>query len=579
MTWSLLGELGVTYAVPDGGVGLDSGLDYPVQLERAENQTYLIVDEIGLRKNLTTLTECRTLWVDVAGKVLFDSLAEGMTDTFGCLAGDGLALLRRTTWELQLLGRDAEVLRSIDLARHTQHMPRLVAWTRRGTFLVASLDVVYDVDLVELDRWGNLLWHLPRKDAVGCPTGVQLLDNDRLLVADEFGHVVVELRRDGSVAWQHGRKRHPARGPGLLSNPMGARESPNGRRLISDTRNHRLVQVESEGRECELDLRVDGELCSPTWADPTDDGHLLVCDAGNGRVFEIDERGRVIWQFGGATCGRRCLSYPRSVELMSDGSYLVADTGHDRIVRLGRDGSGSEDVVECSVNAEPALFWPRCVRRSATGMIVADARNSRILELSETGAIVNELAELRGASVTELDDPHDVRLLRNGHLLITDAGAKMVVEADWSGRVYWMAGPAGGERLRDPHSAQRLADGTILVSDTGNGRLVWLDDRARVAREMDAFRHGSHACRFHRPRYAEVCAEGVMLVVDSGNNRILAGNEDGELRWELSQIPDSPIPSLSQPRWAQLLSADEVVVSDHSHHRILHLRRRPEIGE
>jgi len=40
----------------------------------------------------------------------------------------------------------------------------------------------------------------------------------------------------------------------------------------------------------------------------------------------------------------------------------------------------------------------------------------------------------------------------------------------------------------------------------------------------------------------------------------------------LSGVPDSPISTLDQPRWAHLLAANEVLICDHYNHRILHLR-------
>lgn len=71
MSWSLLNEVGLDYA---GEESKGESLSFPVVLERAHDGTYLIVDEIGLRKNLPVRAECRTLHVDIGGEVLFDCL-------------------------------------------------------------------------------------------------------------------------------------------------------------------------------------------------------------------------------------------------------------------------------------------------------------------------------------------------------------------------------------------------------------------------------------------------------------------------------------------------------------------------
>jgi hypothetical protein len=37
-------------------------------------------------------------------------------------------------------------------------------------------------------------------------------------------------------------------------------------------------------------------------------------------------------------------------------------------------------------------------------------------------------------------------------------------------------------------------------------------------------------------------------------------------------MPGSKLPNLDQPRWAKLVNPNEIVVCDHFHHRVLHVR-------
>jgi hypothetical protein len=90
---------------------------------------------------------------------------------------------------------------------------------------------------------------------------------------------------------------------------------------------------------------------------------------------------------------------------------------------------------------------------------------------------------------------------------------------------------------------------------------------------FDAVRAESSVLRLNRPRYAEVHPDGAMVIVDTGQNRVLITTLTGHLIWEISDVPGSPLPRLHQPRWATLVSRDEVVISDHFHHRIVYLRR------
>jgi len=154
-----------------------------------------------------------------------------------------------------------------------------------------------------------------------------------------------------------------------------------------------------------------------------------------------------------------------------------------------------------------------------------------------------------------------------------DASLDLVVVVDWSGRVLWSAGRGSGPALSDPHSAQRLDDGSMLICDTGNHRVLRLDRDARVVSDVNMLRCGATRYRFNRPRHAEINDGGGWLVVDTGNNRILGADSEGEHAWELSQLPDSPIGWINQPRWARLIAPNELLVTDHLHHRVLHLTR------
>jgi hypothetical protein len=393
------------------------------------------------------------------------------------------------------------------------------------------------------------------------------LRNNHLLVADEFHHMVMELSRDGHALWSYGRRDYPSFEAGCLANPKAACGTGEGSRLIADTHNHRVLHVSPDGLVDEIRTQ-DGDLCSPTFVKYLGNRNLLICDGGNRRVLQIDEHGHTVWQYG-QTLGRsRSFSFPRSVQLLEQ-SYLVADTANNRVVEVGDGGIRNVCTRESS-----GLFWPRCARRLASGSyLIADARNSRIIEVSRQGKIIKELGKADLPRDIGLRDPHDVRLLKNGHLLLVDASANVVLECDWSGKIYRIVGgPDGHLTLSDPHSAQGLADGHTLICDTLNNRVIQIDEAGAVVLELEALRAGDEYLRLFRPRYVEYAPDGTIVIADSDNNRILAASLAGELLWELKHIPDSPLKSIHRPRWVHAISRNELIVSDHLNHRIIHLR-------
>jgi DNA-binding beta-propeller fold protein YncE len=571
MGWSLIKEagIGLNSGVP-AGTTRRSPLRHPVSATRADDGTYLIVDELGREKLVPYGFGCRTLRVDADHNILYDSLARGIEDGYGCLMDDGcLAILRRTNWELLILAPDAEITDRLRLATFSKRLPWSVSWTGRKTFLVVFVNQAYDLDIIEVDTEGRLLWSLPDKNRnIGMAMCAQLTRSNTVLVADPIRHVASEIDRDGNFLWQFGETKHPSRDIDHLSSPSSITRAKDGHSVIADTRNHRVLLLDARGTDCQM-LHHDGTFRDPVYAALLDNGNCLVCDTGNKRVIELDEQGYIVWDYGVPVVSRRLLSYPRSVDVNGSGGYLIADTAQDRIIELV-----GEHVREMPFNGQPGLFWPRCARMLPSGsLLIADARNGRIVEVSADGRVVNELTHIDLDGRRELQDPHDVRMLASGRLLITDSSQDLVVVTDWAGSIYSAVGGKGSGILKDPHSAQGLEDGGIIIADTGHNRIVVADSTGTVVHEFDTILDGAGRYRLHRPRYVEVTPGGTMVIADTGHNRILAATLEGGFLWELSTIPDSLQPLLNQPRWVRLIGEDEVVICDHFHHRILHLRQ------
>ena len=570
MVWSLIKEAGIslnTEASPY--TGKRSPLRCPVFAEQSDDGSYLIVDQLGTEKLVPYGFGCRTIRVDADHNILYDSLANGIEDGFGCLMDNGrVAILRRTNWELLIVSPNGVVIDRLRLATFSKRLPWSVSWTCNETFLIVFVNMAYDLDIVEIDSEGRLLWSLPTGGrCVGMPMSAQLTPANTVLVADAMRHVAMEMDRTGNIVWQFGETKHPSRDIDHLSSPGSFRRAKDGRSVFADTRNHRVLLLDAQRSDCQM-LHHDGTFRDPLYADLLNDGNCLVCDTGNKRVIELDEQGYIVWYYGAPVVSRRLLSYPRSVDVSGSGGYLIADTAQDRIIELV-----DEHVSEMPFKGQPRLFWPRCARMLPSGsLLIADARNRRVVEVSVDGEVLNQLTHIDLDGRRELEDPHDVRMLADGRLLITDSSQDLVVVTDWSGKVILAIGGKGAGVLKDPHSAQRLEDGGIIITDTGHSRIVVADATGAVVHAFDCIIDGAGQYRLHRPRYVEVTPSGTMVIADTGHNRILAATLKGEFLWELSTIPDSLQPLLNQPRWVRLIGEDEVVICDHFHHRILHLQ-------
>jgi DNA-binding beta-propeller fold protein YncE len=570
MIWSLIKEAGIGVnndTPPD--TNKRSPLRHPVFATKSDDNCYLIVDRLGTEKLVPFGFGCRTIRVDANHNILYDSLASGLEDGYGCQMDNGnMAVLRRTNWELLILSPDGEVTDRLRLATFSKRLPWSVSWTCNKTFLVVFVNKLYDLDIIEIDHKGRLLWSFPASSRkIGMIVTAQLTPSNTVLIADSMRHVAAEFDRSGNIIWQFGETKNPSRCVDHLSSPGSFTRAEDGRSVITDTRNHRVLLLDDGRTDCQL-VHHDGTFRDPVYAELLNNGNVLVCDTGNKRVIELDQQGYIVWDYGAPVVSRRLLSYPRSVDVNGTGGYLIADTAQDRIIELV-----DENIREMPFKGQPNLFWPRCARMLPSGsLLIADARNQRVVEVSTEGDVLNQLTHIDMDGQRKLEDPHDVRMLADGRLLITDSSQDLVVVTDWSGRVFLAVGGKGAGILKDPHSAQGLENGGIIITDSGNSRIVVTDASGAVIHEFDCIMDGAAQYRLHRPRYVEVTPSGKMVIADTGHNRILAATLEGKFLWELSTIPGSLQPLLNQPRWVRLIGENEVVICDHFHHRILHLR-------
>src|SRR5215218_75208 len=105
MGFSLIEEVGVDWAPAEPARAVAPSrlpLRYPVFAARGADGTTTIVDELAIEKSLHLRAWYRTLTLGADGAILADSAHWGLDDAYGFIAGDPLAILRVTGWEIVL---------------------------------------------------------------------------------------------------------------------------------------------------------------------------------------------------------------------------------------------------------------------------------------------------------------------------------------------------------------------------------------------------------------------------------------------------------------------------------------------
>lgn len=117
-----------------------------------------------------------------------------------------------------------------------------------------------------------------------------------------------------------------------------------GTLVVADTWNHRVLVTAADGAVSELSPPDDGWY-GPRSVAVSGEGWIVVSDTGHHRLVLYDERRdrpRIVLTAGTAW-GE--LLEPGGVEWLSDGSFVVCDTGHRRLLHLNRDGRLRAEVA------------------------------------------------------------------------------------------------------------------------------------------------------------------------------------------------------------------------------------------
>jgi len=140
--------------------------------------------------------------------------------------------------------------------------------------------------------------------------------------------------------------------------------------------------------------------------------------------------------------------------------------------------------------------------------------------------------------------PHDLTLLPSGNVLFINADSE-VVEVTPAKEVVWQykPQPTGPDVKKiEVHAVQRLADGNTLVAETGNRRLVEVDQKGQIVRNIPLTIEKPHP---HRDtRLARKLSTGNYLVCHEGDGKVREYDPSGKVVWtyelDLAGRPRSP---------------------------------------
>jgi tripartite motif-containing protein 71 len=207
---------------------------------------------------------------------------------------------------------------------------------------------------------------------------------------------------------------------------------------------------------------TEGQLLEPVAVAILDDGSLHVLDAERGTVQVYGPDGRYRERYG----GEQRMYRPRGLARGDDDLIYVADTGGSRVVRFEANGA-FHDLLPAE-GADRALFDQPTAAVLSDGLLhVAEPTRQRLTILDPAGQ--------RAATPWPMPETDTLRSSRlvigvDGHLVITDVGARRIVIACSSDGPYLAWQPPDG--LFDRMLAAALGPDRRLYIVDGAGRLA-----------------------------------------------------------------------------------------------------------
>ena len=354
--------------------------------------------------------------------------------------------------------------------------------------------------------------------ALARPTGIALARDGTLYAADSRNYRVVKLDADGALITVAGtgKRGYEEAAEGVPATEAAFKSvadiavGPDGSLYIVDTVDERLRKVSPDGTI--TNVAGTGERRAP----PAYFG-------GFGMPWHgIYGYPRYPWpaspppppappsQADGGPAAKASLGYPRGVALGTDGSLYIADSGFNRVRKIGPKGIittiAGGDRSGYFGDGGPAiragLSNPSDVAVGPDGNIyIADTDNHRIRKITANGIITTVAGTgFEGyssggafpglATQAMLRSPQEIAVADDGTIYIADTGNHRVRRVDPKGRITTIAGTPwegfagdGGlavmARLNEPRGIAVAPDGAIYVADTGNNRIrkLWLKRR------------------------------------------------------------------------------------------------------
>ena len=263
------------------------------------------------------------------------------------------------------------------------------------------------------------------------------------------------------------------------------------------------------------------------------DGTLYVADTRNHRILHLDTDGRTLNEWGSfadgvsVPAGPGTFNEPWGVAVGPDGSVYATDTWNNRVQKFTANGEFLTSWGISGQGETPESFYgPRGLAVDAQGRVfVADTGNKRIVVFDANGEFITQFGSA-GLEPGQFDEPVGIAVDSGGRVYVTDAwnqrvqtfmpaadSAIYIPDAQWD--VYGWFGQSWDNKPYIAVNDQKH----VFITDPEGYRVMEFTDRGQLVRVWGDF--GDTQTSFGLASGIAVDAEGHIWVTDGLYNRIM----------------------------------------------------------
>ncbi len=280
----------------------------------------------------------------------------------------------------------------------------------------------------------DLIWGEEGPLSLNAPRALTFAPDGTLYIADSRNHRIVHLDTDGTLLGQWGSYADGLSSPavpGTFNEPWGVAVGPDGSVYVTDTWNHRVQKFTANGRPLTTwgqygttDEPGNG-FWGPRGIAVDAQGYVYVADTGNKRIVVFDSNGNYVSEFGSAGLLPGQFDEPVGVVVDNAGKIWVADTWNQRVQSF----LISEDRQTFLPDRQWEVFgWygqsldnkPFLAVNAAGHVFVTDPEQRRVIEFTAEGEVVRTWGDALDTETT-FGLTAGIAIDAQGHVWVTDA--------------------------------------------------------------------------------------------------------------------------------------------------------------